>query len=237
MLDTPSLPQAVLGLGMLMFWLRVEHRLTKIQTRLNGLPCKQCDANVVHLPGLSSIKLPLLLAPALILLISCAPLRPLTPGRIQISTLTQKKGVMNLQPSAAVDLITPESPSGQSRILLTETRTIQTIAPGSQHDTSRTTAARAAALAPVQWLGLALIIAGLAMFTPWLRPLIRSTTTPFLSISTGIGLLILASVLIEHALLIGAAAFAAVVIWFLAHRHGQLKQQATDTNTQPTPPP
>jgi uncharacterized membrane protein YccC len=65
---------------------------------------------------------------------------------------------------------------------------------------------------------------GLAsMFYPPLKVIIGSVTTSAAICAGGLALMVLPTVVVGNELLILAGVAAAVGLWFLAHRHGQLR--------------
>ena len=94
----------------------------------------------------------------------------------------------------------------------------------AQKDTARELGAKLASLKGVVWVGVALFLFGLAtLFYPPLQALIGSLTTSAAIIAGGIALMILPSLIVGNELLILGGVGAAVGVWFLAHRHGQLR--------------
>ena len=73
-------------------------------------------------------------------------------------------------------------------------------------------------------MGVALFLFGLAtLFYPPLKLLVGSVTTRVAIIVGGLALMVLPSLIVGNELLIVAAVAAAVGLWFLAHRHGELR--------------
>ena len=94
----------------------------------------------------------------------------------------------------------------------------------AQKDTARELSAKLASLKGIVWVGMAMFLFGLAsMFYPPLQAIIGSVTTSVAIISGGIALMILPSLVVGNELLILAGVASAVGLWFLAHRHGQLR--------------
>ena len=94
----------------------------------------------------------------------------------------------------------------------------------AQKDTAREISAKLASLKGIVWVGVALFLFGLAtLFYPPLKLLIGSVTTSAAILAGGLALMILPSLVVGNELLILAGVAAAVGLWFLAHRHGQLR--------------
>jgi hypothetical protein len=94
----------------------------------------------------------------------------------------------------------------------------------AQKDTARELSAKLASLKGIVWVGVALLLFGLAtLFYPPLKLLIGSVTTSAAICVGGLALMILPSLIVGNELLILVLVAAAVGLWFLAHRHGQLR--------------
>ena len=94
----------------------------------------------------------------------------------------------------------------------------------AQKDTARELSAKLASLKGVVWVGVALFIFGLAtLFYPPLKLLVGSVTTSAAICVGGLALMVLPSLVVGNELLILAGVASAVGLWFLAHRHGQLR--------------
>jgi hypothetical protein len=94
----------------------------------------------------------------------------------------------------------------------------------AQKDTARELSAKLASLKGIVWVGVAMFLFGLAsMFYPPLKVIIGSVTTSAAIVAGGLALIILPTVIVGNELLILAGVAAAVGLWFLAHRHGQLR--------------
>jgi hypothetical protein len=102
----------------------------------------------------------------------------------------------------------------------------------AQKDTARELNAKLASLKGIVWVGVAVFLFGLAtMFYPPLKLIIGSITTSAAITVGGLALIVLPTVIVGNELLILAGVAAAVGLWFLAHRHGQLRG-ITDTVRQ-----
>jgi hypothetical protein len=94
----------------------------------------------------------------------------------------------------------------------------------AQKDTARELSAKLASLKGIVWVGVSMFLFGLAsLFYPPLRAIIGSVTTSVAILVGGIALMVLPSLIVGNELLILAGVAAAVALWFLAHRHGQLR--------------
>ena len=94
----------------------------------------------------------------------------------------------------------------------------------AQKDTARELGAKLASLKGIVWVGVVLFLFGLAtLFYPPLQAIIGSVTTSVAIIAGGLALTILPTLIVGNELLILAGVASAVGLWFLAHRHGQLR--------------
>jgi hypothetical protein len=94
----------------------------------------------------------------------------------------------------------------------------------AQKDTARELSAKLASLKGIVWVGVALFLFGLAtLFYPPLKLLVGSVTTSAAICAGGLALMVLPTLIVGNELLILAGVASAVGLWFLAHRHGQLR--------------
>jgi hypothetical protein len=94
----------------------------------------------------------------------------------------------------------------------------------AQKDTARELSAKLASLKGIVWVGVVLFLFGLGtLFYPPLKLLIGSVTTSVAILVGGIALMILPTLIVGNELWILAGVASAVGLWFLAHRHGQLR--------------
>ena len=94
----------------------------------------------------------------------------------------------------------------------------------AQKDTAREIGAKLASLKGLVWVGVAMFLFGLAsLFYPPLKLIIGSVTTSVAILAGGIALMVLPTLVVGNELLILGGVAAAVGLWFLAHRHGQLR--------------
>ena len=110
----------------------------------------------------------------------------------------------------------------------------------AQKDTARELSAKLASLKGIVWVGVAVFLFGLAtLFYPPLKLLIGSVTTSAAIAVGGLALMILPTLVVGNELLILGGVGVAVGLWFLAHRHGQLRglvdaaKAAVDTPEKP----
>ncbi len=96
----------------------------------------------------------------------------------------------------------------------------------AQKDTARELSAKLASLKGIVWVGVIVFLFGIAsMFYPPLKVIIGSITTSAAITVGGLALIVLPTVIVGNELLIMGGVAAAVGLWFLAHRHGQLRGQ------------
>ena len=94
----------------------------------------------------------------------------------------------------------------------------------AQKDTAREIGAKLASLKGLVWVGVVMFLFGLAtLFYPPLKLIIGSVTTSAAILVGGIALMVLPTLVVGNELLILGGVAAAVGLWFLAHRHGQLR--------------
>ena len=94
----------------------------------------------------------------------------------------------------------------------------------AQKDSARELSAKLASLKGIVWVGVIVFLFGLAtMFYPPLKVIIGSITTSAAITVGGLALIVLPTVIVGNELLIMGGVAAAVGLWFLAHRHGQLR--------------
>jgi len=210
----------------LTFWLRVEHRLTLLEERLDSLFYRPRGPSPRRSRRHGSCLAIAAFLVVLLTVLGCGVPSPQKGGTVKIQTRT------NL-----VHIVTPENPDGETTVTTRDLHEVTTILPASQKDVARTESARAAALRPVQIIGILLVLVAVLGFTPWVRPIIGSTTTTVLIGVVGVALIVLCSLLprASSTWLIAVPCFP--LIWWIAHRHGQLKAAATtppvDNATKP----
>ena len=105
----------------------------------------------------------------------------------------------------------------------------------AQKDTARELSAKLASLKGIVWVGVVVFLFGLAsMFYPPLQLIIGSVTTSLMITAGGVALMILPSLVVGNELLILAGVATAIGLWFLAHRHGQLRGLVDASNNSET---
>ena len=108
----------------------------------------------------------------------------------------------------------------------------------AQKDTARELGAKLASLKGIVWVGVVLFLFGLAtLFYPPLQAIIGSVTTSVAILVGGIALMVLPSLIVGNELLILAGVASAVGLWFLAHRHGQLRGLVNAAEADVVAPP
>ena len=114
--------------------------------------------------------------------------------------------------------------SGPMPVTEHETTRATTELGAAQKDSARELSAKLASLKGIVWVGVIVFLFGLAsMFYPPLKAIIGSITTSAAITVGGLALIVLPTVIVGNELLIMAGVAAAVGLWFLAHRHGQLR--------------
>ncbi len=133
------------------------------------------------------------------------------PGHQQPSTL-------NPQPSTAFILSAPMP------VVEKEETHARTELGAAQKDTARELGAKLSSLKGIVWVGVGLFVFGLASLVwPPLKVVIGSVTTSAALMLGGVALMVLPSLIVGNELLILGGVAVAVGVWFLAHRHGQLR--------------
>ncbi len=103
----------------------------------------------------------------------------------------------------------------------------------AQKDTARELSAKLARLKGIVWVGVLVFLFGLAtMFYPPLKLIIGSITTSAAITVGGLALIVLPTVIVGNEMLIMGGVAAAVGLWFLAHRHGQLRGLVDSKNSE-----
>jgi len=95
---------------------------------------------------------------------------------------------------------------------------------GAQKNTTRELSAKLSSLKGVVWVGLGMFVFGLvSLVWPPLKTVIGSVTTSAGIIVGGIALILLPTLVVGSELLIFAGVALALGLWFIAHRHGELR--------------
>lgn len=109
------------------------------------------------------------------------------------------------------------------KVIVTEEK-LDTKIGSAQKDTAREMGAKLASLKGVVWVGIALFIFGAASLVwPPLKVIVGSTTTSLVASAAGIALIMLPSLIVGHEILILSVGVLAVLGYWFAHRHGELK--------------
>ena len=94
----------------------------------------------------------------------------------------------------------------------------------AQKDTARELGAKLSSLKGILWVGVGLVVFGLASLVwPPLKLIIGSVTTSAALMLGGVALMVLPTLVVGNELLILGGVALAVGAWFLAHRHGHLR--------------
>lgn len=116
------------------------------------------------------------------------------------------------------EVITPNG------IVTRTTEKLNTKIGAAQKDTAREMAAKLGSLKSVVWVGVLLLVAGIASFAwPPLRAIVGSGTTSALMCVAGVALIALPSLIVGNEILILAIGVGAVALYWFSHRHGELR--------------
>lgn len=108
-------------------------------------------------------------------------------------------------------------------VVITEEK-LNTKIGSAQKDTAREMGAKLASLKGVVWVGVALFIFGAtSLVWPPLKAIVGSTTTSLVASAAGIALIMLPSLIVGHEILILCIGVGAVLAYWFAHRHGELR--------------
>jgi len=141
-----------------------------------------------------------------------------TGSRLEESRFTRNEGGMIVTNVQAVIVSAPMP------VVEKEETRAKTELGAAQKDTARELGAKLASLKGIVWVGVALFLFGLAtMFYPPLKLVVGSVTTSAAILVGGLALIVLPTLIVGNELLILAGVASAVGLWFLAHRHGQLR--------------
>lgn len=115
-------------------------------------------------------------------------------------------------------------------VVVTEER-LNTKIGSSQKDTAREMGAKLASLKGVVWVGILLFVFGAASLVwPPLKVIVGSTTTSLVASAAGIALIMLPSLIVGHEILILCIGVGAVLAYWFAHRHGELRGEVRAKN-------
>lgn len=171
--------------------------------------------------------------------------RPLKPGASKIRfspPLTQTNFTPDLAPTA--ELVQPENPALPSTQKIERTQElieepqatnaphirthrtvekIETSIGAAQKDTTREVGALISSMRPVQFVGILLVLASLAMFHPVVKAVTMSAQLQVVCGASGVGLIFLPTLVAANPLVFTFATIAGIaapVIYHLAHSHG-----------------
>jgi len=155
-----------------------------------------------------------------------------TGSRLEESLYTHNDGGMTVTNVHAVIVSAPMP------VVEKEETRAKTELGAAQKDTARELGTKLASLKGIVWVGVVMFLFGLAsMFYPPLQAIIGSVTTSAAILVGGLALMILPSLVVGNELLILAGVASAVGLWFLAHRHGELRGllDAADSTSRSAP--
>lgn len=172
----------------------------------------------------------------LLALLTGCTLRPLHPGKSSfaspsgfVGSLKQSENpqTQSSQVYQKVTRVEPAIKLPQDQVVTT-TETITTTIGAAQKDTAREIGAKLASLKGVVWVGIVVFLFGAASaFYPPLKLIVGSTTTSAMACVAGLILIILPSLVVGHEILIMSVACGAVLVYWFAHRHGELRGTVT----------
>lgn len=188
---------------------------------------------------------------SLLILAGCGYVTPQKPGKsaVKLAPVNSEPNGKPVQLASTYELVQPENPATPAtqtiertheRVEAPRTPTVQgepprpvvtdrtvekvqTVIGAAQKDTARELGARLASLRSVQWVGIFLILAAVAMLHPFIFAFTMSRTLQAVTGATGLVLVILPTLVASNPMLFSAAALVGVAIplvWFIAHRHG-----------------
>ncbi len=100
-----------------------------------------------------------------------------------------------------------------------------TVIGAAQADNARALAAKLSAMKPIQFCGVLLVLAALAMFHPAVRAVTMSTTLQAVTGAAGVALIFGPILLVGHEGVFLVAGVGVPALWFIVHRHGHLQGQ------------
>lgn len=116
------------------------------------------------------------------------------------------------------------------------TERVKTRIGAAQKDYVAETAAKLASMRPVMYVGILLVLFGLAsLFWPLLKMIVGSTTTSVMCVVAGGALIVLPSLVVGNEILILCVGVGAVALYWFSHRHGELRGaiRGLDANSNP----
>jgi len=103
------------------------------------------------------------------------------------------------------------------------TEEVHTKIGAAQKDVAREMTAKLGSLRPVMWVGILVLLFGIASFHPYLRAIVGSVTTSVIIVVAGLGMIVLPSLIVGNEILILGVGVGAVVLYWFSHRHGKLQ--------------
>lgn len=166
-----------------------------------------------------------------VVLVGCA-VTPLKPGRSVISpqaiTLQQSENPASVSTQTYERTVEPAIRlPDDDKVIATPFRTtekVTTTIGAAQKDSARDIAAKLSSLKSVVWVGVLIFLFGAASAVyPPLKIIVGSTTTSAVACAAGLALIVLPSLIVGHEILILSVSVGAAILWFFAHRHGELR--------------
>lgn len=163
-----------------------------------------------------------------VVLAGCAPLRQ-RGGGATFSTPDISVGVNQSEnPKDAtiqeIERITERIPVNDPSVVIRTTERIKTRIGGAQKDLVGENLSKLRGMRPVMFVGIGLFILGAASFAwPPLRALVGSATTSAVIVVAGLALTVLPTVVVGNETLILCIGVGAIVAYWFAHRHGELR--------------
>lgn len=167
-----------------------------------------------------------LLALALVFTSGCNIL-PLKPGSASVQTENGKVISVKQSQNPLNETVQNYERTTDSSGVTTEK--VHTKIGAAQKDVAREMAAKLGSLRPVMWVGILLVLFGIASFHPYLKPIVGSVTTSVIITVAGLGMIVLPSLIVGNEILILGVGVGAVVLYWFSHRHGKL-QGLVDAN-------
>ena len=156
-----------------------------------------------------------------------APAPPRAPSP---TSAGPQPSTLNSQPSTSFLLSAPMP------VIEREETHARTELGAAQKDMARELGAKLSSLKGIVWVGVGLLVFGLASLVwPPLKVIIGSATTSAALMLGGLALMVLPSLIVGNELLILGGVGVAVGGWFLAHRHGQLRGLVAASSAPQTP--
>lgn len=154
------------------------------------------------------------------------PENPAQPSRQTISETTEQEESPNLPQAEPYGIVKASASDLPLTRKTKTTRVIDTQLGAAQKDVSREIGARLAAVRPIQFVGVLLMLAALAMFHPVVRAVTLSSTLQVATGVCGLVLVVLPMVVANNPMLFAWATILGITLpalWFFAHRHGRLQ--------------